>query len=88
MVFKNGKVYDILKWIALVGCYALNYLWVELAGIWGFPYATEIGKTISVIGVFIGILIGVSGMKYKWINNVLPVEIVEDDTEADAESEG
>ena len=86
MVFKNGKVYDILKWIALVGCYALNYLWVELAGIWGFPYATEIGKTISVIGVFIGILIGVSGMKYKWVNAVQPVEI-EDEIEI-PESEG
>ena len=78
MVFKNGKVYDILKWIALVGCYALNYLWVELAGIWGFPYATEIGKTISVVGVFIGILIGVSGMKYKWVNAAEPVEIADD----------
>ena len=84
MIFKNGKVYDVLKWIALVGCYALNYLWVELASIWGFPYATEIGKTISVIGVFIGILIGVSGIRYKIINDALPVEIAED-TEDESE---
>ena len=85
MVFKNSKVYDVLKWIALVGCGALNYLWVELAGIWGFPYATEIGKTITVIGVAIGILIGVSGARYKWLNNVMPVEIVEDDSETESE---
>lgn len=65
MIFKNSKVYDVLKWIALVGCYALNYLWVELAEVWGFPYAVQIGKTISIIGVFIGILIGVSGIKYN-----------------------
>lgn len=84
MIFKNGKIYDILKWIALVGCYALNYLWVELAGIWGFPYATEIGQTISVIGVFIGIVIGVSGVRYKIINDALPVEIAED-TEVESE---
>lgn len=84
MIFKNGKIYDILKWIALVGCYALNYLWVELAKIWGFPYATEIGQTISVIGVFIGIVIGVSGVRYKIINDALPVEIAED-TEDESE---
>ena len=65
MIFKNPKVYDVLKWIALVGCYALNYLWVELAEVWGFPYAVQIGKTISIVGVFIGILIGVSGVKYN-----------------------
>ena len=85
MVFKNSKVYDVLKWVALVGCGALNYLWVELAGIWGFPYAVEIGKTITVIGVAIGILIGVSGARYKWLNNVMPVEIVEDDSETESE---
>ena len=85
MIFKNSKTYDVLKWIVLVGFYALNYLWVELASIWGFPYAIEIGKTISVVGFFLGILIGVSGSKYKWVNNALPVEIVEDDSETESE---
>jgi hypothetical protein len=65
MIFKNSKVYDVLKWIALVGIYALNYLWVELAAVWGFPYATEIGKTISIIGVALGIILGISGIKYN-----------------------
>lgn len=65
MIFKNSKVYDVLKWIALVGFYALNYLWVELADVWGFPYATEIGKTISIIGVALGIVLGISGIKYN-----------------------
>lgn len=69
MIFKSSKLYDVLKWIALVGCYALNYLWVNLAEIWGFPYADAIGKTITVIGCFIGILIGVSGIKYKLLNS-------------------
>lgn len=69
MIFKSSKLYDVLKWIALVGCYALNYLWVNLAEIWGFPYADAIGKTITVIGCFIGLLIGVSGIKYKLLNS-------------------
>ena len=67
MIFKNSKVYDVLKWIALVGFYALNYLWVELADVWSFPYATEIGKTISIVGVALGIDLGISGIKYKTI---------------------
>lgn len=69
MIFKKSKIYDVLKWIALVGCYALNFLWVNLAEVWGFPYADAIGKTITIIGGFIGILIGVSGLKYQLANS-------------------
>ena len=35
----TNKVYDILKWVALVGLPALTALWLTLANIWGFPYA-------------------------------------------------
>ena len=34
----TNKVYDILKWVALVGLPALTALWLTLANIWGFPY--------------------------------------------------
>lgn len=60
----SNKLYDVLKWISCVGCYALWYLWNELSAVWGFPYADEIGKTIIIIGGTIGILIGVSSVKY------------------------
>lgn len=60
----SNKVYDILKKVSCVGCYALWYLWNELSKVWGFPYAEEIGKTIIIIGGTIGILIGISSVKY------------------------
>ena len=65
----SNKLYDVLKWISCVGCYFLWYLWTELAKVWGFPYATEIGKTIVIIGGSIGILIGISSIKYKIEND-------------------
>lgn len=83
MIFKNGKVYDILKWVSLTGCYALWYLWTELAEVWALPYAVQIGKTIAIVGCAIGILIGVSGIKYKWQNSIEPVELIEEDTESE-----
>lgn len=60
-----NKVYDVLKWVAMVGFYALNYLWSELAEVWGFPYATQISKTIMIIGGTLGILLGISSIKYN-----------------------
>lgn len=61
----SNKVYDVLKWITLVGLYALNYLWTELAEVWSFPYAVEISKTITIIGGTLGIILGVSSVKYN-----------------------
>lgn len=59
-----SKLYDVLKWVAMVGCYGLNYLWTELAEVWGFPYAMQISKTIMVVGGALGIFLGISSIKY------------------------
>lgn len=92
MIFKNNKVYEVLKWIALVGCYALWVAWTRLAQVWGFPYADQIGETINIVGIVIGILIGISGIRYKWQNAVEPVEIPGElgvtDEPVNGESEG
>lgn len=65
MIFKNSKLYDVLKWIALTGCYALWYGWTKLAEVWGFPFASQISETIIIVGAVIGILVGVSGIAYQ-----------------------
>ena len=65
MIFNNSKVYDVLKWIALVCLPALTTLWLTLANIWGFPYAEEIGATMTAITAFLGALLGVSSIQYK-----------------------
>lgn len=61
----NNKVYDVLKWIALILLPALGTLYFALAGIWGFPYAEQIVGTITSIDTFLGVLLGISNNSYK-----------------------
>ena len=63
MIF-NSKVYDVLKWIALVALPATTTLWLALASIWGFPYAEAIGATLAAVTAFLGALLGVSSVQY------------------------
>ena len=65
----NNKVYDILKWIALILLPALGTLYFALAGIWGFPYAEQIVGTITAIDTFLGVLLGISAKTYKKLDN-------------------
>lgn len=61
----NDKVYDVLKWIALVVLPALSVFYATVAGIWGLPYATQIPLTIDAVDVFLGALIGVSHLTIR-----------------------
>lgn len=61
----DNKVYDILKWVALVVLPAIATLYTALAGVWGLPFAEEIPATITAIDLFIGALLGVSTAKYN-----------------------
>lgn len=56
----NNRVYDVLKWLALIALPALAVLYNVLAGVWGWPYAQEVSTTINAVIAFIGTLIGVS----------------------------
>lgn len=58
------KLYDILKWIALVALPATTALWLALATIWGFPYAEAIGATLAAVTTFLGALLGISSVQY------------------------
>lgn len=61
----SNKVYDVLKWIALILLPALGTLYFALAKIWGFPYAAEIVGTISAVDAFLGALLGISTANYN-----------------------
>ena len=61
----SNKMYDVLKWIAMVVLPAIGTLYFALAGIWGFPYAEEIVGTITAVDAFLGALLGVSTSRYK-----------------------
>jgi hypothetical protein len=60
-----NKVYDVLKWIALVALPALGALYFSLAKIWGFPLGVEIVGTISAVDTFLGVLLGISTVQYN-----------------------
>lgn len=64
MVFKNSKIYDVLKWVALVVLPALGALYFALSTIWDLPYGEQIVGTISAIDTFLGAIIGISSIQY------------------------
>ena len=61
----SNKVYDILKWVALVVLPAIGTLYFALAGIWGFPYGEQVVGTITAIDTFLGAILGISNIQYK-----------------------
>lgn len=60
-----NKVYDILKWVALICLPAMAVFYFTIAKIWGLPYEAEIPATINAIAVLIGALIGISNKNYN-----------------------
>lgn len=60
----QGKVYDILKFIAQIVLPALGALYGTLAGIWGLPYGEAIVATISAIDVFLGAILMIDSNRY------------------------
>ena len=61
----SNKMYDVLKWIAMVCLPAIATLYLALAGIWNWPYGEEIVGTITAIDTFLGVLLGISSAQYK-----------------------
>lgn len=60
----SNKVYDVLKWIALIVLPALGTLYFGLAGIWNLPYGEEVVGTITAIDMFLGTILGISNYQY------------------------
>ena len=61
----SNKVYDALKWLALVFLPALGTLYFALAGIWGFPYGEQIVGTLAALDTFMGVVLGISSKQYN-----------------------
>ena len=70
MVLDN-KVYDILKWIALIVLPAIGTAYFGLAAIWGLPYGEQVVGTITVIDTFLGAILGVSSKQYTKNNDLI-----------------
>ena len=60
----SNKLYDVLKWLALVAFDASGLAYEQLADVWNLPYGAEIMRTCTIISALLGTLIGVSSIKY------------------------
>ena len=61
----SNKVYDILKYISMIGLPAFATFYSTLSTLWGFPYGEQIVGTIVAIDVLLGALLSISSAKYK-----------------------
>ncbi len=61
----SNKLYDILKFIALVVLPAAATLWAALGKIWGWPMVSEITATICAVDTFLGAILGISSANYQ-----------------------
>lgn len=61
----SNKLYDILKWVAIIFLDAFGNAYEQLAGVWNLPYGTEIMRTCSILSVFLGVILGISTYRYN-----------------------
>lgn len=66
------SMYDIIKFATTVVLPALAVFYVGLAGIWGWPYADEVSRTIAVVYTFLCAVMGFTSYTAK------PVDYTDD----------
>ena len=60
----SNRVYDILKWIALILLPALATFYAAIAAVWGLPYTEQVVGTITAVDTLLGTLLKISADKY------------------------
>lgn len=61
----NDRVYDVLKWVAMLLLPALAVLVKTIFTVWNIPYADEISTTIMALDAFLGAILGLSTIQYN-----------------------
>ena len=61
----SNKIYDVLKWIALVALDAAGVFYKTVAAIWSLPMGDEVLATCAALSLLLGTLIGVSSAQYN-----------------------
>lgn len=67
----SNKLFDVLKWVAILFLPALAILIRTVFAIWYIPYGDQISATITALQAFLGAILGVSTLNYnkEVINN-------------------
>jgi hypothetical protein len=60
-----NRLFDFLKWVAILFLPALAILIRTVFAIWSIPYGEEISSTIVALQVFLGAILGVSTLNYN-----------------------
>lgn len=60
-----NRVYDVLKWLALIVLPAIGVLVQTLGPVWGWTWADPVATTINAVALTIGVVIGASALKAK-----------------------
>ena len=61
----SNKLYDILKWVALVALDAVGLFYQTISAIWNLPYGDEVLATCVAVSVCLGTLLQISSSKYN-----------------------
>lgn len=61
----NGKIYDVLKWVAIIAMPAIAVLISTLGQIWGWADAEKVTLTLNAAALCLGALIGISSYQYN-----------------------
>lgn len=67
MVFKNSRIYDVLKWAALICLPAVTVFLNTVLPVWGVDagVVSAVVTTASAVGTLLGALLCVSNVQYK-----------------------
>ena len=60
----SSKVYDVLKWVALVLLPAAGGLYFGLGQLWHFPAIEQVVGSVTVVETFLGLLLKKSASDY------------------------
>ena len=61
----SDKVYNILKYIAMIALPALALFTQTIFALWGLPYGEQISATIVAINALLGACLGISTIGYN-----------------------
>jgi hypothetical protein len=65
----SNKLYDILKWVAIIVLPALATLITVVFNTLGIQYGDQIAQTITALAAFLGAILMVSNAQYKKTNS-------------------
>ena len=58
------RVYDILKWVAIIALPAFSVFYAKIGAVWCLPYTEQICETLDAVALLLGALLCVSAIQY------------------------